>query len=143
MNRRTIFIILGVAVLACVVCVVVATVLTGGAIFAVFNTVAKPMTDTANDFMNAVKSNDYVKAYNMVIPEQQASFGGSPDGMKALFQQNNWVDPVDWSFTNFNVQNNEGVVSGNATFKGNVKGNLEINLRNTGNQWKIVGLRVT
>jgi hypothetical protein len=143
MTKRTILIIVGVLALACVACVVIAGVITGGAVFAVLNVFGKPVTDTANDFMVAVKNNDYVKAYNLVIPEQQTSFGGSPDGMKDLFQRNNWADPVDWTFTNFNVTDNEAVVTGTVTLKGNVKNNVRIDLRNPGNQWKILGFGLT
>jgi hypothetical protein len=62
--------------------------------------------------------------------------------MKALFAQYTWDKPRDWKFTNFNITNNVAQVDGTVTLKSGSTMNLVINLRQTGDQWKILGIEI-
>ncbi len=135
---RNILIIVGVLVLACVVCVGGAFIVAGPAIGNVFNSVVG-ITTSATDFMTALKNNDYTKAYNMVVAEQQQSFGGSPDGMQQLFESKGWNEPTNWTFSNTNVNNDQAVLSGDVNFKAGGSKRLEVNLKKSGDTWKIMG----
>ncbi len=140
MTRKRILIIIGVLIVACLLCVVVAVLTTGGAIFAVFNTV-KPLTDTSNDFMTALRDGNYGKAYDLCGPDLQKEVGGSADGLQQMIVSGN-VKPASWNFNSFNMSGSNGQVGGDVTFTGNRPGTASIVLAQVGGQWKIVGFNL-
>jgi hypothetical protein len=140
MTGKRILIIIGVLALACVVCVAVAFVATGGAILAVFNA-AQPIVTTSNDFMTALKDGNYNTAYGLLTPSVQSEIGGNADALRQTIESNN-VRPVSWNFTSFNVSGGTGEVSGSVTFTGNRPGTGSLVLAQEGNQWKVAGFNL-
>jgi hypothetical protein len=65
----------------------------------VINAVAAPITAN-NDFINALIAKDYTKAYAMVHPSQQTSFGGSPEGMQQTLSERGW-EPSSYTLDRF------------------------------------------
>jgi hypothetical protein len=142
MTTRRVLIIAAIVVLVCCIGVVGLVVVTGGLGLAIGVNLTQPVGDAANAFMNHVRNDDYTKAFDMVVADQKASFGDNVDGMKALFAQYTWDKPRDWKFTNFNITNNVAQVDGTVTLKSGSTMNLVINLRQTGDQWKILGIEI-
>jgi hypothetical protein len=138
MTAKRILIIIGVLALACVVCVVVAFVATGGAILAIFNA-AQPIVTTSNDFMTALRDGNYNAAYGLLSPSLQNEIGGSADALRQFIESNN-VKPLSWNFTSFNISGGNGEVSGGVTFTGNRQGTGSLVLSQTGSQWKVAGI---
>jgi hypothetical protein len=135
---RRILIIVIILALACIVCVGGVLVIGGPAIGNVFNSVVG-ITTSATDFMTALKNNDYTKAYSLVVEDQQQAFGGSPDGMQQLFQQNGWSEPTNWTFNSTNVNNDQATLAGDVNFKSGGSKRLAVHLRNSGGTWKVMG----
>ncbi len=138
---RSILTVVIVLVIACLVCGVGAYVILGPAISKAVNIVADiavPLT-TSQEFMTAVTAKDYAKAYSMVHPSQQASFGGSADGMKQLFESQS-MEPSTFALTNVQV-GGDAIVNGTGTFGGASK-YVYISLRKDGDTWKILGVNI-
>ncbi len=126
-------------------CGIVLVVLCIGGV-AVFLVVLKPAAEalvapitTSNDFMTAVITKDYTKAYGMVLPAQQANFGGSPDGMQQMFSSKG-LEPSDYKTAGINITS-DAVVNGTGTFSGTTK-YVAIRLQQDSGTWKILGLSV-
>src|SRR5882757_3012401 len=90
-----------VLIIACVVLGGIAYVVAGPAIGKLINAFAAPISAN-NDFMTALIAKDYTKAYSLIHPSQQASFGASPDGMKQMFGTNGW-EPSTYTFSNIQL----------------------------------------
>lgn len=138
---RKILIILGAVVLACVILTGLALVVAGPAISNIFNSTAA-LGDTGNKFMTALKSEDYTTAFGMVLPAQQSALGGSADGLKQLLENGGVSKPENWNFTSFNINNDQGQVSGNVTYSGNVTKTLSLVMTKSGDSWLIAGLSI-
>jgi hypothetical protein len=136
-TRTIIYIAIGVMI-ACLVCVVGVVVLSGGAVLAIFNA-AKPLVDTSDGFMNALKSDDYAKAYDFMVPEDQQAFGGSVEAMKQVITSLKLNDPQSWAFPNISVTNNQATFKGTGTFKDGSTKNIHIDMQKSGDTWKISG----
>jgi hypothetical protein len=127
-----------VALFACVLCIGVVFAVTGGAILNAVNGL-QVVGDRANEFMTALKADDYNKAYSLVVKEQQQAFGGSPEGMQGVLEGLHLNDPSDWKFPQFNAQNNQAIVSGTATFKDGSSKEIRVDLQKSGDTWYILG----
>lgn len=137
MKRRNLLVGCVALLVICAVVAGVGWVLVGPAILNVINAVAAA-NNASNVFMNTVIAKDFTKAYGMVHPSQQTSFGGSPDQMKQLFTSNDWIPS---SFTSTNAQaGTDAIVNGTGNFGGTTK-YVEIDLRKDGDTWKILGFR--
>src|ERR1041385_3452395 len=130
-------ILIGCGIVLVVICIGGAAIVYFGG-KAVVDTIGAPIT-ASNDFMAALIAKDYTKAYGMVIPAQQASFGGSPDGMQQLISGKGW-EPTSYTFLNFQL-GSDAIVNDTGVFGGSTK-YVYINLRQDGGTWKILGLDV-
>lgn len=135
---RSILTVVLVLIVAAVVCIGAVFVVAGPAIGNLVNALAAPIS-ASQDFMNDLIAKDYTKAYGMVHPEQQESFGGSPEGMQQLLGDNNML-PSSFTFANVQV-GTDAIANGTGTFDGKTK-YVHISLRKSGDTWKIIGLEV-
>jgi hypothetical protein len=135
---RSIVTVIIVLIVACVVCGVVGYFVVGPSVMNVVNTFAAPLT-TSNDFMTALTTKDYAKAYGLVHPSQQEAFGGSPEGMQQKLDSGGML-PTTFALTNIQI-GTDAIVNGTGTFNGNQK-YVYISLRKDGDNWKIIGLDV-
>lgn len=136
---RTILTIIVALIVACAVCGIVAYVVVGPSITKVFNTVVAPLT-AGNDFMTALVAKDYPKAYAMISPAQQASFGGSPDGLKETLASKG-MEPSSFSLNNFQFNDTDAIVNGTGSFSGNTK-YVYLYLKKEGDNWKVNGMDI-
>ncbi|MEP7284145.1 MAG: hypothetical protein ABI947_00090 [Chloroflexota bacterium] len=86
----------------------------------VVNSVAVPLLK-ANDFMPLLEAKDYAKAYSYIDPSQQASFGGSADGLRTTLTGLDLAEPSAHTLSNINVNNGDAVAIGTVTFGGTIK----------------------
>ncbi len=108
---------------------------TGQLIGAVVNT-TQAMGDTANAFMVAVRDGKLDEAYTLLATEERESVS------LGNFREDFSSDTItDWQFTSFQMTNNVGSVSGQATVNGRSVG-VSFNLVNRDNRWWITGYNV-
>ncbi len=137
-GRRILTVVI-VLIVACLVCGGLAFVIAGPAISSAINTLAAPISAN-NDFMTAVVAKDFNKAYAMIHPSQQASFGGSSDGMQKLFEGNGWL-PSAYQFANIQVGDTQATANGTASFSDGSK-YVYVSLQKDGSIWKILGVNI-
>src|SRR5258706_11491464 len=131
-------VLIGCGIVLIVVCIGgAAAVYFGGK--AVVNTIGAPIT-ASNDFMTALIAKDYAKAYGMVLPAQQANFGGSANGMKDKFSSAG-IEPSSYTFLNFQLLGSQAIVNDTGSVGGATK-YIYINLQQDSDTWKILGFDV-
>lgn len=135
MNKKILLIIAAVLLVLCLLCAgigVVAFVLGMGA--------TQPVVDVGDQFMNALKNEDYNGAYALCAPSLQQELR-NPQGLANLIR-NARVQPTQWSYASRNIANNQGQLDGSVTFVNNREGTLQLVLTQVGGTWKIAGFRL-
>lgn len=135
MNKKIVLIIAAVLLVLCLLCAgvgVLAVVLGMGA--------TQPIVDVGDQFMNALKSEDYNRAYALCAPSLQQELRNA-QGLANLIR-NARVQPVQWSYSSRNINNDQGQLEGTVTFVGNREGTLQLVLTQVGGTWKIAGFRL-
>jgi hypothetical protein len=131
-------IVIGCAVLLVIACIAGgAFVVFGGK--ALLDTFGPPVT-ASNDFMTALTAKAYAKAYGMILPSQQAAFGGSPEGLQQLITDKQW-SPSSFSLPSVHVGTG-AQVNGTGVFGGATR-YVYITLGKDGDAWKISSLEVS
>ena len=138
---RRILTCLAIAIVACIVLGVIAMVVAGPAITGLFNSTVA-LTETSTKFMTALKTEDYATAFGLISSDQQATFGGSADGMKDIIEKNGWSKPASWNFTSFNINNDQGTVGGDIAWSDGTKKALQLVLAKVGDGWKVSGISI-
>ena len=123
------------------VVVVVLIVVVGGVFIAVsptFNPLAAARS-TGDDFMNALQTNDFTKAYTLMTSTYQSVFG-RPAAMQKAFSDAGW-EPNTYSITRTELApSGKTVVNGMGTFAGATKF-FFIFLLKIGDTWRITGFK--
>lgn len=135
MNKKIVLIIVAVLVVLCLFCAgigVLAVVLGMGA--------TQPIADVGDQFMTALKNEDYARAYALCAPSLQQELRNA-QGLANLIR-NSRVQPVQWSYSSRNVNNDQGQLDGTVTFTGNREGTLQLVLTQVNGVWKIAGFRL-
>jgi hypothetical protein len=135
MNKKIILIIVGVLLVLCLVCVGIGVVA-----FALGMGATQPVADVGDQFMTALKNEDYNRAYSLCAPALQQELR-NPQGLANIIR-NGRVQPVSWSYSSRNVSNDQGQLEGSVTFVGNKEGTLQLVLTQVGGTWKIAGFRL-
>jgi len=93
--------------------------------------------DTGNQFMTALKSQDYAASYALLTPDLQSELGGL-DGWKTFAEPRNFEE---WKFTNTQIENDQGQVDGEATLGDEIY-NITLILQNVSDEWKVAGIDI-
>jgi hypothetical protein len=96
------------------------------------------ISDSGNQFMTALKNQDYTASYAMLTPALQNELG-SADGWKAFAEPRNFED---WKFSSNQVENDQGQLDGEATLGTEIY-NISLVLQNVDSQWKVAGIDIT
>jgi hypothetical protein len=117
------------------VCVVI-----GGAIFAFVSSEIQPAKDKSEEFMEALKSEDYEAAYAMGDPEFQEVVG-SAEALREGAQANNAI-PEKWSFDtggsiNSDSDGTTASFTGSVTYQDGSEHDLEMELTKIDDEWYI------
>jgi hypothetical protein len=132
MDKKIIFIIVGVVGLICVACIGLVVVL-GGVILSATQGIA----DASDDYLEALKQGDYATAYDLSAPVLQADFG-SVEGVQSFVAQNNFV-PESWNFNNRSVVNNTGTLIGTITLQNGTVLDAEMYFQEIDGDWLVTG----
>ncbi len=122
-----------------VVLVVASIVLVAGVMIAIGPSVSSLASarSTGNDFMNALQSNDYTKAFEMITPSYQSVFN-EPVAMKNAFTGAGW-EPSSFSISRAELApSGKTVVNGMGTFSGATKF-FTIFMLKAGDTWQVTG----
>ncbi len=136
MNKKTILIIAGAALLACACCVLVIAVAIGLGFG-----LTEPAATAGESFMTALKNGDYAQAYALCSPSLQKEVGNAR-GLETAITSAQAV-PSKWTFTSRNVSGDEGQIDGTATFANGREGTVRLVLVKAGNDWKVSGYNWT
>ena len=122
----------GVLVLLCIAFAAIAAMVGVGA--------TQPLADAGDKFMNALKAGNYPQAFSTCAPELQQKLGNA-GALKNLIE-NGQVQPVSWNYNSRQANNDEGLLEGTVTMKGNRQGTLRIELVQKGNNWQVIGFNL-
>jgi hypothetical protein len=95
------------------------------------------ISDTGNQFMTALKNQDYAASYALLTPDLQSELGGQ-DGWKTFAEPRNFEE---WKVTNTQFENDQGQVDGEATL-GNEIYNFNLVMQNVSDSWKVSGIDI-
>jgi len=135
MNKKMLLIIAGAVLVLCLVCVGVIVLSVGLGVG-----LTQPIANVGDEFMTALKNEDYTRAYNLCAPSLQQELR-NPQNLANLIR-NARVQPTQWSYTSRNVSNDQGQLDGSVTFVGNREGTLQLVLTQIGGTWKIAGFNL-
>lgn len=124
-----------VVVLLCLLCVGGVAVSGGLAAFGIGAAIG-PAETVANSFMTGLRDGDWQQAYNQMDPALQREVG-NVNQFQQLVTRGQAV-PDTWTWTSRNINNDLADWSGSAQFKSGRSGTVELELRRSGNDWKIV-----
>lgn len=111
-----------------------------GGIFGVAMLATSGVADAGDKFLNALKSRDYTAAWNLCTQEVHDDIP-TPESLQKLITEQQ-VEPVKWSYSSRNMEDNEGELAGSVTFANKETGSLSLVLRKQGDEWMIRGFRL-
>lgn len=116
-----------------VVCVVGVFLLIGG-IFAA----TQPVVDAGDAYMAALRDTDYSRAFDLsstALQQKAVDASGLETALSSKV-------PATWTFTSRGINNNDGSLSGNDTYKDGTTGTVELSLLKEGDKWKVDGINL-
>lgn len=129
-TRRVVRLILmiGGAVFLLPVCTCIACI---GVIFMV----TQPVVSAGEDFLNALKRDDYAAAYDQMTPILQDSTGDA-DRLRALVSDYQ-AKPESWWFSNRSVNDETGGIKGQVTLMNGEKHSISVEMQKWDDEWLI------
>jgi hypothetical protein len=97
----------------------------------------RPVVDGADAFMGALKDGQYEQAYARAAPSLQREVGNA-EGLAARIGP---YRPQDWGWSQRQLRNGIGEVSGRATWQGGNTGTAQLELHRVNDEWRVVGFR--
>ena len=128
-----VLIVVGVLVLCCAL-IGVFVLVTGGTAVGAALGLTQPAVDAGNEFMQALKDEDYEKAYDLCAPNIQEELG-SVEGLQDFIESAE-RQPEEWKFSSREVNNDVADLSGPATFRFG-EATLTLQLTKLGDNWKV------
>ena len=96
----------------------------------------QPVVDAGEAYMIALRDGNYDRAFDLSSPDLQNEVGDASGLEGALSSK----QPATWTFTSRSINNNDGQLSGNTTYKDGTSGTVEMTLTKLNNAWKVVGI---
>lgn len=110
----------------------------GALLFGGVLSATQPVANAGDAYMAALRDGDFSKAYDMSAPALQQEVGDAEGLQTALSAR----QIASWSFTSRNISNNQGSLSGTATYTNGDTGPVEMSLIQVGNEWKVAGINL-
>jgi hypothetical protein len=88
--------------------------------------------------MAALRDGNYSRAFDLSSPDLQDEVGDA-SGLEAALSAK---QPATWTFTSRSISNNNGQLSGTATYKDGTSGTVDMALSKFDNAWKVVGINM-
>lgn len=125
------------SILMLVLYVTAGLALLAGILYFVLSAVLRPIIDTGESFMAAVRDGDMRRAYALSTPALQQRVGDQA-GMEATIGNHR---PRSWSWSQRKNRNGIGYLIGSADFGGAGEGNVSLELRGVDGEWRIDSFR--
>jgi len=106
-------------------------------VFILVFSLTKPVVAGADAFMGALKDGRYEQAYARAAPSLQREVGNA-EGLAARIGS---YRPQDWGWSQRQLRNGIGQVSGRATWQGGDTGTAELELHQVNDEWRVVAFR--
>ena len=132
MSKKILLIGGGIA-LVCIACIAFAAIIGGGVFF-----LTKQVADAGDEFLRAVKAEDYEAAFALTDPSLHNEIPDA-EALEAFFVGNGFY-PQSWTFNSRNIDNNRGSLSGSVTLTNGVKLQLEMNFIKVDGDWQLTGI---
>lgn len=104
-----------------------------GSLFAGVMGLTQPAVDAGDKFMSALRDGNYDRAFELSTPSLQQEVVDAETLRDALESK----QPTKWSFTSRNIQNDLATLEGTTTYANNESGQVEMELRKVGNDWRV------
>ena len=95
-------------------------------------------SNTRNSFLSYVKAGNFEKAYQLLSPDAQNQIPDA-DAFRRIITENNW-QPTRWKWITEQVEQERAHYSGEATYKENRIGVIEVWLDRIETHWKVSGM---
>jgi hypothetical protein len=128
-----ILVIVGVLVLCCAL-IGLFVLVTGGTAVGAALGLTQPAVDTGNEFMQALKDENYELAFDLCAPNIQEELG-SAEGLQEFIEIAD-RQPEKWKFSSRSVENDVADLSGPATFRFG-EATLTLQLTKIDDSWKV------
>ena len=103
------------------------------------------LTDSANNFMTALKDGDYQAAYDLFVPELQSEVG-SVENLQAMIVDN-LAQPSEWTFSAVNASTADEAttakVEGSVTYQDGKEGAVTLEFLKSGEEWLLTSFNLT
>jgi len=106
-------------------------------VFVLVFSLTRPVVDGADAFMGALKDGRYEQAYARAAPSLQRELGDA-EGLAARIGA---YRPQEWGWSQRQLRNGIGQVSGRATWQGGNTGTAELELHQVNDEWRVVAFR--
>ena len=93
----------------------------------------QPAVDAGNNFMTALRDDNYDRAFELCAPSLQEEVGNAQALEDALSSK----QPVTWSINSRNIEGDLATLEGTTTYAGDEPGTLEMELRKVCNDWRV------
>ena len=111
----------------------------GASIGTLFSQIAAPAA-VGTEFMQAVQSGEWNKAYSLCTPSLQSELGSASALGKRITDGR--AQPTSFTVSNTNLNNDRLEITGTANFTGGRTGNFELVITKSGNDWKVAGFNL-
>jgi hypothetical protein len=126
-------------VLLCLGCVG-AFVLAGGLAAVGIGNLFGPVDAVANEFMSALRDNDWQRAYALLDPRLQREVGTVTQFQQLITRRQ--AQPQSWNWNRRHIDNDQATWGGSTTFTSGRRGTVELRLTRSDGTWRLVAFNL-
>ncbi|HVQ07218.1 MAG TPA: DUF4864 domain-containing protein [Allosphingosinicella sp.] len=108
--------------------------LAAGIVFLVVS-LTRPVVDTADAFMAALRDGDFGRASSHTTPALQRETGGAEGFARGI----GVYRPATWSWSQRSIRNGIGRVSGSVTYQNGANGSVRLTMGQIDDRWRVEG----
>jgi len=109
----------------------------GGGLWWILSWALGPLIASGDDFMAAVRAQDFNRAYALSTPALRRELGDA-ERMRATA---GGLRPTEWSWSQRSIRNDIGRLAGTATYQGGRSGGVTLQLHQVDGQWRVAAFR--
>jgi hypothetical protein len=95
----------------------------------------RPVVDTADAFMAALRDGDFRRASSQSTPALRQEMGGAEGYGRGIGPYR----PASWSWSQRSIRNGVGRVSGSVTYQNGTSGSVRLTMRQLDDGWRVEG----
>lgn len=93
----------------------------------------RPVVETADIFMSALRDGDFGRAYSQSSPALQREMGDAQGFGRGIGPYR----PATWSWSQRSIRNGIGRVSGSVTYQAGTRGSVRLTMRQVSDAWRV------